>query len=103
MGLGPARVRGGRPPPGSQSFGFSGFTLPDDDSGFQPDVTLTFGYDSGCSSNCTLRIDLTYNESGNNSANSQVLTGVTFDPNGSITVNTGSSTVLAPTGSRRGS
>lgn len=81
----------------SQSFGFSGFTLPDDDTGFEPDVTLTFGFDPSCTTGCTLRIDLSYNESGNMNAAQQALAGVTFDPNGSITVNPGSSTVLAPT------
>jgi hypothetical protein len=81
----------------NQSFNFSGFTLPDDDTGFEPDVTLTFIFDDGCSTNCTLRIDLTYNESGNMNANQQALTGVTFDPAGSITVSAASSTVLAPT------
>lgn len=84
----------------SVSFDFSGFTLPDDDTGFEPDVTATFTFDPTCSMNCTLRIDLTYNESGSMTGNPQVLVGVTFDPVGSITVdpvNSGSHTVLAPT------
>jgi hypothetical protein len=81
----------------SLSFNFSGFTLPDDDTGFEPDVTVTFGFDPSCLTNCTLRIDLTYNESGNMNAGQQALTGVTFDPTSAITVNSASSTVLAPT------
>ncbi|MCI0637164.1 MAG: PEP-CTERM sorting domain-containing protein [Actinobacteria bacterium] len=81
----------------NQSFNFSGFTLPDDDTGFEPDVTFTFIFDDACSSNCTLRIDLTYNESGDMNGGQQALTGVTFDPVGSITADPANSTALAPT------
>jgi hypothetical protein len=84
----------------SLAFNFSGFTLPDDDTGIMPDVTIVFDFDPGCSLNCTLKITLTYNDVNGSSGlttGQQALTGVSWDPVGSITVNPASSSVIAPT------
>jgi hypothetical protein len=75
----------------SISKSFSGFTLPDDDSGLEPDVTTKFEFDDACSSGCDLTITLTYNalrDPGNGNVDtasksySQILAGVFFDPVG---------------------
>lgn len=89
---------------------FSGFTLPDDDSGLEPDVTVTFQFDSACDgdvSTCDLTITLTYNAlrdpgAGNvdtaSGSFAQILAGVIFEPVGTgFSVDTANSSVAAET------
>jgi hypothetical protein len=83
--------------PMSHTFNFSGFTVPDDDSGVEPDVSATFSWDDACVAGCTLQLDLVYNESGVLSSKAQILAGVTWDIVGSAIVDPNQSIVLAPT------
>jgi hypothetical protein len=89
---------------------FSGFTLPDDDSGLEPDVTVAFDFDAGCDggiSTCDLTITLTYNalrDPGNGNVDtasksfSQILGGVIFGPVGTgFSVDTANTSVAAET------
>ena len=70
----------------TSSFSFSGFTVPDDDSGVEPDVTVTFSWDDQCVAGCTLQVDLMYNDVGGLSSTAHTLSGVTWDTSGSIVV-----------------
>ena len=90
----------------SVSGNFSGFTLPDDDSGLEPDATVAFLFDSGCVSGCDLTITLTYNalrDPGNGNVDTasasyaQILSGVIFKPVGTFSVDTTLSSVAAET------
>lgn len=88
----------------SQTFNFSGFTLPDDDSGIEPSVALEFGWDESCISNCTLRIDLTYHDSNSGAgltSNAQGLSGALWDMDGGAVLRTAinqtGADVVAPT------
>jgi hypothetical protein len=84
---------------------FFGTTLPDDDSGLEPDVTTEFEFDDACSVGCDLTITLTYNalrdpDNGNvdtaSKSYSQIMAGVAFDPVGvSFLVDPLNSTVSA--------
>ncbi len=89
------------------SSSFSGFILPDDDSGLEPDVTVAFQFDSGCVSACDLTITLTYNalrDPGNGNVDTasksyaQILSGVIFEPVGTgFSVDPANSSVAAET------
>jgi hypothetical protein len=81
----------------TDTFNFFGFTLPDDDSGLEPDVSATFSWDDECVAGCTLQVDLVYNDVGGLASTAQVYSGVTWDTLGSITVDSSLSIVLAPT------
>jgi hypothetical protein len=87
---------------------FAGFTLLDDDSGLEPDVTVQFDFDAGCDgdvSTCDLTVSLTYNalrDPGNGNIDtasksfSQVLSGVIFEPVGTgFSIDTANSSVAA--------
>jgi len=87
---------------------FAGFTLPDDDSGLEPDVTVQFDFDAGCDgdvSTCDLTVTLTYNalrDPGNGNIDtasksfSQILSGVIFEPIGTgFSVDTANTSVTA--------
>jgi hypothetical protein len=84
----------------THTFNFSGFILPDDDSGVMPDVSASFSWDDECVSGCTLQIDLNYNDSNSGAGlttKAQIYAGLTWDTLSAITVDSSLSVVLAPT------
>jgi hypothetical protein len=105
LGAGLAFGFAGTSAAGMTSINFAGgFTLPDDDSGIEPDVTTTFTWADACVSNCVLRIDLIYNDSNSGSgltSNALGLAGVTWDMSGGATLKTAanqtSADVISPT------
>ncbi len=65
-----------------QTFNFPGLLpiLGGDNPSFLPDVTIKFTFEETCmTSNCTLTIALTYNDSGGLSSIGETLAGVSFD------------------------
>jgi hypothetical protein len=79
------------------SFNFSGFTVPDDDSGIEPDVSATFTWNDACTVGCTLELGLQYNDVGGLVSPAHILAGVTWDVVGAMNVDPSISIVLAPT------
>ena len=70
---------------GSVTFPFSGNTIPDDDSGIEPSVEVSFSWDDACLVGCTLRIDLDYLDSNGGlglESNAQGLSGAIWDMSG---------------------
>jgi hypothetical protein len=106
LGVGLVFCFAGTSAAGMASINFAGgFTLPDDDSGIEPNVTISFawgaavsGGSDSCVSDCVLRIDLIYNDSNSGSgltSNAQGLAGVTWDMTGTATLKTAASQTAA--------
>jgi hypothetical protein len=95
LGLGLLLAFGGASSAAALTFPFSGFTLPEDDSGFEPDVAVAFTFEALCSVDCVLEVELRYNDVGGLSSPAHVLAGATWDTVGAIAVDPSQSSVVA--------
>jgi hypothetical protein len=94
LGLGLALPAGAT----SLSLHLTGVAVPED-PGILADVTLAFDFDPTCTTGCTLRIGLTYNDvngSGGLHSSAQALTGVVWDAAGTLVVSRSGSSLIAP-------
>jgi hypothetical protein len=94
LGLGLALPAGAT----SLSLHLTGVAVPED-PGILADVTLAFDFDPICTTGCTLRIGLTYNDvngSGGLHSSAQALTGVVWDAAGTLVVSRSGSSLIAP-------
>jgi len=96
--LGSALALAGPAAATSLSFHIAGVAVPED-PGILANVVLAFDFDPTCSSGCTLRVDLTYQDvNGDRGLHSaaQALTGVAWDAAGSLDVSRAGSVLIAP-------